>query len=107
MTGDGVARMGLEVPSGDTRRTAGMTRLEAASGKAVGSQRIWVGQTHVAPAAGSGDHHHGETETAIYVVSGYPAFVFADGDREVRLETEPGDYVFVPIRAASRGEPGG
>jgi uncharacterized RmlC-like cupin family protein len=88
----------------DTRQTSGMTRLEAISGKSVGSSKIWMGRTHVAPGEASGDHHHGETETAIYVVSGRPAFVFADGDAEVRIETEPGDYVFVPPFVPHREE---
>ena len=70
---------------GDTGQTSGMTRLEAISGKTCGSSKLWMGQTHVAPVTKSGDHHHGHAETAIYVVSGHPAFVFADGDREVRL----------------------
>ena len=67
-----------------------------------------MGQTHVAPATGSGDDHHGHVETAIYVVSGYPEFVFADGDSEIRLRNEPSDYVFVPPYAPHREEnPGG
>jgi len=90
--------------SGDTRQTPGMTRLEAISGKTVGSSKVWMGQTHVAPATSSGDHHHGETETAIYVVSGNPVFVFADSDGEIRLETSPGDYVFVPPYTPHREE---
>jgi uncharacterized RmlC-like cupin family protein len=81
-----------------------MTRLEAISGKAAGSQKVWMGQTHVAPGTSSGDHHHGEAETAIYVLSGHPAFVFADGDAEVRLEAEPGDYIFVPPYVPHREE---
>jgi uncharacterized RmlC-like cupin family protein len=80
----------------DTTQTGGMTRYEAISGRTVGSERLWMGRTHVAPATRSGDHHHGEAETAIYVVSGHPVFVFAEGDQEVRIETEPGDFVFVP-----------
>ena len=88
----------------DTRQTAGMTRREAISGKSTGSAKVWMGQTHVAPGTRSGDHHHGEAETAIYVLSGNPAFVFAEGDREVRLLTEPGDYVFVPPYAPHREE---
>jgi uncharacterized RmlC-like cupin family protein len=63
-----------------------------------------MGQTHVAPGVNSGDHHHGAAETAIYVLSGHPAFVFADGDREVRLATEPGDYIFVPPFVPHREE---
>ena len=66
---------------GDTGQTSGMTRLEAISGKSSGSSKLWMGQTHVAPVTKSGDHHHGHAETAIYVVSGHPAFVFADGRR--------------------------
>ena len=90
--------------SGDTRQTPGMTRLEAVSGKIVGSEKVWMGQTHVAPGTNSGDHHHGDTETAIYVLSGNPAFVFADGEQEVRLNTEPGDYIFVPPYVPHREE---
>jgi uncharacterized RmlC-like cupin family protein len=90
--------------SGDTRQTSGMTRREAVSGKSAGSEKVWMGQTHVAPGVNSGDHHHGEAETAIYVLSGHPAFVFAAGDREVRLATEPGDYIFVPPFVPHREE---
>jgi len=90
--------------SSDTRQTSGMTRLEAISGKTVGSSKLWMGRTHVAAGASSGDHHHGDTETAIYVVSGRPAFVFADGASEVRIETEPGDYIFVPPYVPHREE---
>ena len=90
--------------TGDTTQTTGMRRVEAISGKTVGSEKLWMGRTHVAPATSSGDHHHGRAETAIYVVSGRPVFVFADGDDEVRIETEPGDYVFVPPYVPHREE---
>ena len=90
--------------SSDTTQTSGMQRLEAISGKTVGSQKIWMGETHVAPSTRSGDHHHGEAETAIYIVSGHPVFVFPEDDREVRIETQPGDYVFVPPYVPHREE---
>jgi uncharacterized RmlC-like cupin family protein len=90
--------------TGDTGQTSGMTRREAISGATVGSHKVWMGQTHVAPHTNSGDHHHGDAETAIYVLAGHPVFVFADGDNEVRLATEPGDYVFVPPWAPHREE---
>ncbi len=90
--------------SADTAQTAGMTRREAISGRSSGSEKVWMGQTHVAPGVSSGDHHHGAAETAIYVLSGNPVFVFADGSREVRLQTEPGDYVFVPPYVPHREE---
>jgi uncharacterized RmlC-like cupin family protein len=90
--------------TGDTGQTSGMTRREAISGATVGSRKVWMGQTHVAPHTNSGDHHHGEAETAIYVLAGHPVFVFADGDTEIRLAAEPGDYVFVPPWAPHREE---
>ena len=88
----------------DTGQTSGMSRREAVSAKTVGAQRVWMGQPHVAPRTSSGDHHHGDSETAIYVVSGSPVFVFAVDGREVRLTPEPGDYVFVPPFTPHREE---
>jgi uncharacterized RmlC-like cupin family protein len=94
--------------TGDTSQSSGMTRREAISGKSVGAEKLWMGQTHVAAGAKSADHHHGESETAIYVVSGTPSFVFAEGDEEVRLDAKPGDYIFVPPYVPHREEnPGG
>jgi uncharacterized RmlC-like cupin family protein len=90
--------------TGDTGQTSGMTRREALSAKTVGSQKVWMGQTHVAPRTSSGDHHHGDSETAIHVVQGNPVFVFASDGEEVRLATEPGDYVFVPPFTPHREE---
>jgi uncharacterized RmlC-like cupin family protein len=86
--------------TGDTAQTAGMTRLEALSGKTVGSSGVWMGVTRMAPGTVSGNHHHGAAETGIYVVSGHPVFVSAGG----RIETGPGDFVFVPPNAAHREE---
>jgi uncharacterized RmlC-like cupin family protein len=93
---------------GDTAQTGGMRRFAAISGGTVGSERLWMGQTHVAPATASSDHHHGESETAIYVVSGRPEFVFVDDSggepEEVRLRAAPGDYIFVPPFVPHREE---
>lgn len=93
---------------GGTAQTGGMRRFAAISGRTVGSERIWMGQTHVAPATASSDHHHGASETAIHIVHGHPEFVFledtADGTREVRVRTSPGDYVFVPPYVPHREE---
>ena len=91
--------------SGDTAQTQGMTRVEAISGKTVGSKDLWMGETHVAAATASDNHHHGESETAIYVVRGNPVFVFHSAEEgEKRIETKPGDYVFVPPYTPHREE---
>jgi uncharacterized RmlC-like cupin family protein len=90
--------------STDTGQTPGMRRSEAVSSATVASERVWMGQTTVSPRTASGNHHHGDSETAIYVVSGHPVFVFAEDGREVRLAPEPGDYVFVPPFTPHREE---
>jgi uncharacterized RmlC-like cupin family protein len=90
--------------SGETAQSGGMRRLAAVSGATAGSSRLWMGQTHVAPATRSTDHHHGASETAIYVVSGTPSFVFLEDGRERRIDARPGDYVFVPPYVPHREE---
>jgi uncharacterized RmlC-like cupin family protein len=85
-----------------------MKRLEAISGKTAGAANLWMGQTHVPAGTSSGNHHHGLSETAIYVVSGHPVFVFLDGEGdepvERRIQTSPGDYIFVPPYVPHREE---
>jgi uncharacterized RmlC-like cupin family protein len=92
--------------SGATAQTSGMIRSAAISGDLTGATSLWMGRTDLPPRVNSGDHHHGESETGIYVVSGTPAFVFRDpGSGSVtRLETQPGDYVWVPPWVAHREE---
>ncbi|WP_406347466.1 cupin domain-containing protein [Streptomyces sp. NBC_00144] len=93
---------------GGTAQSGGMQRFAAISGKTVGSERVWMGETHVAPDTASSDHHHGASETAIHVVAGHPEFVFLDdaggAPEEVRIRTGPGDYVFVPPYVPHREE---
>ena len=92
--------------SGGTAQTSGMQRSAAISGDLVGARDLWMGRTVVLPGASSGDHHHGESETGIYVVSGHPVFVFRDpaSGQITRLETSPGDYVWVPPHVPHREE---
>jgi uncharacterized RmlC-like cupin family protein len=90
--------------SADTGQTPGMARQEAISARTVGAERIWMGQSRVSPQTASANHHHGESETAIHVVSGHPVFVFLDDGEEVRLTPEPGDFVFVPPYTPHREE---
>ena len=89
---------------GSTAQSDGLQRFAALSGRSVGTEKLWMGETIAAPTTVSANHHHGESETAIYVRSGHPEFVFFDGKQEVRIATEPGDYVFVPPYLPHREE---
>jgi uncharacterized RmlC-like cupin family protein len=88
----------------DTTQTKGMQRFEALSARYGGTTKLWLGENHVGAQMSSGDHHHGEAETGIYVVSGHPEFVFLEDGVERRIQTGPGDYVFVPPYVPHREE---
>lgn len=79
-----------------TGQTSGMVREEAFR-----SDRLWAGIAHNAPKAFSGWHHHGEYESAIYVLSGHVRIECGPGGRTV-LEGGPGDYIFLPAREIHR-----
>ena len=92
--------------SGHTAQSSGMRRSAAISGAQVGAGQLWMGRTVMAPGGRSADHHHGDSETGIYVVSGTPAFAFRDPESGeiVRLQTGPGDFVWVPPHVPHREE---
>jgi uncharacterized RmlC-like cupin family protein len=96
MTGSRLHHVAAGSGTTSTGQTPGMRRVAAISSKTVGSKSIFMGETHVAPRTSSGPHHHGDSETGIFVVSGHPVFIYKDDSQEVRIETSPGDYVFVP-----------
>ena len=79
----------------NTPQTQGMQRVAAVSQQLAGSQGLWAGVTVVAPNVASGMHHHGETETVIYVVSGHAKMRW--GDRmQFEEDVEAGDFIYVP-----------
>ena len=74
-----------------------MVREAAISRGIVGAERIWVGYVELPPGMASAPHHHGECESAIYIISGQARFrtgeAFENGD-----VASPGDFVWVPPR---------
>ena len=92
--------------SAATTQTSGMIRTAAISGELTGARSLWMGRTELPPGVSSGDHHHGASETGIYVVAGAPVFVCRDPatGELIRLETKPGDYVWVPPDVPHREE---
>ena len=78
----------------NTAQTPGMTRIAAISANS-GSQSIWMGEVTTEPGFASGAHHHGDVESAIYVLSG--TYRFRWGDRlQHEAEGEAGDFILVP-----------
>jgi uncharacterized RmlC-like cupin family protein len=106
MTGGALRLIRSGELSGATAQTSGMIRSAAISGDLTGAQALWMGRTELPAGVRSGDHHHGDSETGIYVVSGTPAFVYRDpaSGEVARLETKPGDYVWVPPHVPHREE---
>ncbi len=104
ITPDRVHHIKASEISSDTAQSEGLRRFAALSGRSVGAEKLWMGETHAAPKSASDNHHHGESETAIYVRRGNPEFVFHDGTQEVRIATAPGDYVFIPPYLPHREE---
>jgi uncharacterized RmlC-like cupin family protein len=80
-----------------TAQTPGMTRVAGVSAATCGSVGIWMGQFTNEPGFRSGAHHHGDIESAIYVVSGRLRMRW--GERlEHEAEAAAGDFIFVPSR---------
>ena len=83
-----------------------MRREAAISRKLVGAERVWVGYVKLDPFDISAAHHHGEAESAIYVISGKARFVVEGAVHEAG----PGDFVWVPphvvhVELNTGGEP--
>lgn len=76
-----------------------MVREAAISRGLVGAQQIWVGYVELPPGMRSAAHHHGECESAIYVISGSARFLSGDGFQSVETATT-GDFVWVPPHVA-------
>ncbi len=78
-----------------TAQTSGMAREAGVSSETCGATTIWSGFVSTPPGVASGVHHHGDCETAIYVISGRARFRFGE-KLEHAVEVGAGDFLFVP-----------
>ncbi len=78
-----------------TAQTEGAVRRAGISNLNTDASRIWLGKVHTPAGYASGAHHHGEADTAGYVLKGRAYLLFGEGYGE-RLELEEGDFIFVP-----------
>jgi uncharacterized RmlC-like cupin family protein len=81
-------------PVDQTRSTRAAFSRGVAVSRTSGAERLWVASAEMGPGAISGPHHHGEAETAIYILEGEARFYVGPGLREV-LEAAAGDFVWV------------
>ena len=91
--------MGFRVIKPDDRSpdtaSGAMTREAAISASMTGAEGVWVGHVTLPPGLRSAVHHHGESESAIYIISGRAEFRTGADLSEVH-EANPGDFVWVP-----------
>lgn len=79
----------------ETAQTGGLPRLNGVSSTSTDADNLWLGQPTGEPGMDSEPHHHGEAETAGYVLSG-KAEVFYGENYENKVELDAGDFIYVP-----------
>jgi uncharacterized RmlC-like cupin family protein len=82
-------------PASTTTQTRGMERRPGVDRNTAGASKIWLGYTTCTPNTMGPPHHHGEAETAAYVLKGHVRVYFGEDFKEY-LEAGPGEFVFVP-----------
>lgn len=82
----------------NTAQTSGMVREAGVSAETSGASKIWCGYVVTPPGLASGAHHHGDCETAIYVVRGNVRFYFGDM-LEMHEDVQTGDFLYVAPNA--------
>jgi len=70
--------------------TPGKVREEA-----IAVDGLWSGLVRTQPGVASGWHHHGNHDTAVYVIEGSVRIEFGPGGGQA-LEAGPGDFVRIP-----------
>jgi uncharacterized RmlC-like cupin family protein len=72
-----------------------MAREAGVAPETTGATSIWSGYVTTPAGLRSSVHHHGDCETAIYVLKGRARFLFG-AKLEHAVEVGPGDFLFVP-----------
>ncbi len=69
--------------------------------EAVTTEGMWAGLLRTGPGIRSGWHHHGDYESAIYVLTGAIRMEFGPGGSKT-LDAGPGDFLHVATEAIHR-----
>jgi uncharacterized RmlC-like cupin family protein len=84
--------------SDETGQTENLARFVAVDPERMamdGPSRIFFGKASTPPHSTSGPHHHGEAETAGYVLSGSCRIYFGEDFKDF-VECQEGDFMYVP-----------
>ncbi len=76
--------------------TPGKTREQA-----IEVPGLWSGFVRSEPGAASGWHHHGDHDTAVYVIEGNVRIEFGPGGGR-SVDARPGDFVHIPKHVVHR-----
>jgi uncharacterized RmlC-like cupin family protein len=76
-------------------QSGSMSREAGVSPETTGSTAIWSGWVTTPAGSVSDVHHHGDCETAIYILKGRARFRFGE-KLEYAIEVGAGDFLFVP-----------
>jgi uncharacterized RmlC-like cupin family protein len=76
-------------------QSGSMVREAGVAPETTGATSIWSGYVTTPPGLKSSVHHHGDCETAIYVVKGRARFRWGDMLQHA-AEVSAGDFLFVP-----------
>jgi uncharacterized RmlC-like cupin family protein len=79
----------------DTAQSAGAMRVAGIGDANTPATRIWLGKLSNKPGHHSVAHHHGDAETAAYVLKG-SARIYYGPDYRDYVDLEDGDFLFVP-----------
>lgn len=89
----------------NTPQTSGLQRFEAISEKRLGASQLWMGLSILPAGMRTGVHHHGSSETALYVLSGVGRWWVGDRLDQAR-EAQAGDFLYIPPDAVHWEENG-
>lgn len=78
-----------------TAQTPGLRRETGIDDRLVGSRNLWMGFVEMDPGAECGPHHHGKSESGVYLLRGACRFRFGE-KLEQSIDAREGDFVYVP-----------
>lgn len=79
----------------NTAQTPGLRRETAIDGKLVGARNLWMGYARMDPGVSSAPHHHGRSESGVYLLRGTCRFRFGE-NLEKAIDAQRGDFLYIP-----------